>query len=108
MNELEAREISTSIFGTSLSPLADDLLRRAIRYAHLRAEWFLADLDARKAMDATRTRAHDAFIDACNILSREMNKAGEDNGWRRALGYDRQVIGDFACYLHCFIAIEAR
>ena len=80
MNELEAREISTSIFGTSLRPLADDLLRRAIRYAHLRAERFLADLDARKAMDGTRTRAHDAFIDACNILSREMTKAGEDNG----------------------------
>lgn len=108
MNQLEALAISTSIFETSLKHLTDDLLRRAIRYAHLRAEWFLADLDTRKAMDTTRTRAHDAFIDACNILSREMGKAGEDNGWRRALGDDRQVIGDFACHLHCFVAIDAR
>jgi len=59
-------------------------------------------------MDQRRTLAHNAFIDACNIMSRNMGKNDEDNSWRAALGEDRKVIGDFACYIHCFLGLEAR
>jgi hypothetical protein len=32
----------------------------------------------------------------------------EDITWRKMLGDDRKAIGDFACYLHCILAIQAR
>jgi len=56
----------------------------------------------------TKTVSHDAFIDSCNILSRNMAKAGEDNSWREVLGDNRKEIGDFACYLSCILGIKAR
>jgi hypothetical protein len=59
-------------------------------------------------MDPSRTTAHNAFIDECNILSRAMAAAGESNGWRAEIGTDRKEIGDFACLLHAVIGIRAR
>lgn len=84
-----------------------ELFRKAVAYAHLRANWMLATREERLDMDQRRTLAHNAFIDACNILSRAM-AADEDNSWRAVLGDDRKTIGDFACYLHCFLGIEGR
>ena len=80
----------------------------AVRYAGIRAKWCLESADGRRGMDTERTRAHDAFIDSCNILSRNQAKNGEDNTWRAKLGDDRKVIGDFACYVHCILGIGAR
>jgi len=88
--------------------LRQDLIRAAVNYAHYRAEWFLADPEQRRDMDQARTAAHNAFIDACNILSRQMAKSGEPTGWRDALGTDRKEIGDFACYIAMFVGLAAR
>lgn len=104
----EARQILDAIEGSSLASLRRDLVTAAVRYAGMRVEWALADPDARRVMDPARTAAHEAFIDACNILSRNMAKAGEDNRWRARLGDDRKAIGDFACYLHALLGIRAR
>ncbi len=105
-------EKAYSIFGdiqkTELTDLLDSLYGSAVRYARIRADWRLSTLDERKRVDSSRTIAHNAFIDACNILSRNMAKAGEDVSWRVELGEDRKNIGDFACYLHCILGIEAR
>jgi hypothetical protein len=54
-------------------------------------------------MEIARTSAHDAFIDACNILTRAMRRSGEEASWRDTLGDDRKVIGDFACHLHSLL-----
>jgi hypothetical protein len=59
-------------------------------------------------MDQRRTLAHNAFIDSVNIMSRNMDKENEDNLWRAVLGDDRKIIGDFACYVHMFLGLEAR
>jgi len=59
-------------------------------------------------LDQARRISHNAFIDTCNILSRNMIKEGEDASWRRLLGNDRKAIGDFACYLTCILAVQAR
>ena len=56
----------------------------------------------RNAIDDERTRSHNAFIDNCNILSRNMGKSNEDNSWRSKLVEGRVAIGDFACFLHLF------
>jgi len=59
-------------------------------------------------MDEERTIAHNAFISACDVLSRNMKAAGEDIQWRFQIGNDRKSIGDFACLLHAVIGIKAR
>ena len=108
MNYEEAHATLVAIEASSLADLRRDLIITAVRYAEIRAKWALETPDERLLMDGGRTRAHNTLIDACNILSRNQAKAGEDNSWRRRLGDDRKVIGDFACFLHCILGIRAR
>ena len=88
--------------------LRDQLYHAAARYAGLRVDWALADPAERAALDGPRKSAHDAFIDHCNILSRNMAACGESNDWRRELGDDRKTLGDFACWLTLSLALSAR
>ena len=90
------------------SALKEQLARAAVAYARVRTDWQLVLREERLIMDPRRTALHDAFIDACNILSRAMTKAGESVEWRKRLGDDRTVIGDFACLLHAHLGIQAR
>jgi hypothetical protein len=103
-----AQHIYEQINGTRLHQLKEALLQSAIAYARIRVDWYTASVDARREMDQHRTNVHNAFIDACNILSRNMAKHGEDSSWRALLGNDRKTIGDFACYLHCLLGLKAR
>jgi hypothetical protein len=68
----------------------------------------MADASERRTIDPARTAAHNALIDALNILSRAMVKAGEDTGWRKEVGVNRQEIGDWACHVHAHLGIQAR
>ena len=103
-----ARQCYGEIKSSQLTALRKDLILKAIAYAQIRAQWQLYTYEQRRELDQTRTLAHNAFIDACNIMSRNMGKHGEDNSWRALLGDDRKTIGDFACYVHCFVGMEAR
>lgn len=85
-----------------------DFFGYAIRYAHTRAEWWFLEAEERRERDRARTISHNAFIDACNIMSRAMVKAGESAEWRTRLPADRKEIGDFACWIHAFLAVEMR
>ncbi|MFW5871725.1 MAG: hypothetical protein ACOCUT_01325 [bacterium] len=91
-----------------LEELLEDLLEKAIRYANIRSEWSLQTAEECQKLDQIRTSAHNVFIDSCNILARNMDKAGKDISWRAKIGKHRKEIGDFACYLHCILAISAR
>ncbi len=91
---------------SKLTELRKSLYKAAVHYASIRAEWEFQSIDDR--VDAARTIVHDRFIDSCNILSRAQAKIGEDNSWRGAIGTDRRLIGDWACYLSCFIGIRNR
>ena len=89
--------------------LKRDLVLCAVRYARLRTDWRLASgPEGRRTMDAGRTAAHNALIDAANILARAMGKAEEATAWRRKLTDDRLEIGDWACHVHAHLGIEAR
>lgn len=94
------------------SPLLEgfyqEWLQTAVRYAHIQTEWSLANQKERAGMERERRIAHDRFIDACNILSRNMAIADLDASWRKRLGQNRKVIGDLACYVHCFLGLSAR
>ena len=86
----------------------NDLISAAIRYAELRVRSQQPKAADDSQIDADRTRAHNAFIDARNILARNMQVSGEDTAWRAELGEDRKTIGDLACFIHCFVGIAAR
>lgn len=88
--------------------LVNSMIKKAIRYARLRVDWYQSDLESRIQLEDERTRAHEAFIAACNILSRNMKNKGENNEWRFRVGSDRKEIGDFACLLHAVLGINAR
>lgn len=88
--------------------MTQPFLESAVRYANIRAEWALRDLAWRKANNEGRTKAHEALIERCNLLSQRMEKLGQDTQWRRGLGDDRKCIGDFACLLHAALGISAR
>ena len=93
---------------TNEAQLKQELVLCAVRYARLRTDWQLSDPEGRCEMAARRTAAHNTLIDAANILSRTMLKAGEDTAWRRKLGDDRKEIGDWACHVQAHLGILAR
>ena len=102
------QNIFIAIDSTHLFSLKNSLYDYAVRYSRLRVDQLLSDNEQRKIIDEERTRTHDAFIDACNILSRNMIKNGEDASWRKDLGDDRKIIGDFACFVNYVLGIKAR
>lgn len=108
MNYETATHIYYEIKLSSLGNLRDSLFRAAVEYAKIRAHYRPATLEERTELDQRRTLAHNALMSSCNILSRNMAQRGENIEWRALLGDDRKTIGDFACYLHCILGIEAR
>ena len=87
--------------------LINNLHEKAVRYAHIRAEWNLKSREEKIKADEGRTMAHNSFIAAVNMLARFQKDTGEE--WQVKLGKDdRKRIGEFACYISLFLAIDAR
>lgn len=98
----------SNIHDSKLIELKKMLYKAAYRYASIRTEWqFMSSVEQAES-DLGRTAAHNHFIDSCNILSRSQLAVGEDNKWRSEIGMERKLIGDFACYVNCFIGIVNR
>ena len=98
----------TAIDNSKQVELKKSFYKNAAQYAGLRTSWLMVDREQRTLMHEERRSAHNVFIDACNIMSRNMIKNGEDASWRKDLGDDRKVIGDFACYIIFVLGIKAR
>lgn len=86
--------------------LYNRLIEKAIRYAHIRAGWDALTREEKLEKDESRTAVHDSFISSINIISRTEGENG--SYWREQLGNDRKRIGDFACFIALFRAIDAR
>lgn len=86
--------------------LYNRLLEKAIRYAHIRAEWNTLTREEKLEKDDSRTAAHDSFIASVNIIARSEGEIGSQ--WRERLGNSRKRVGDFACYISLFRSLEAR
>lgn len=102
------QEAFKSIGASSLDSLRNNLYRSACLYAQCRSEWYFMNTAERLTNDASRSAAHEVFIDACNILSRNMAKAGESIDWRRQIGTDRKSVGDFACFVQFQLTLASR
>lgn len=104
----DAVAILSEIETTTDDSLREEMFTLAIRYARLRVDWLQAGGTGDAEREATRTRAHNVFIDSLNIISRHAAKSGQSVEWCDKLGKDRKVIGDFACYLHAILGLRAR
>ena len=104
----EASEIFETLKGTKYTKEFEWLVKSAVRYAGIRAEWYFAKMAEQNMMDDERTITHDAFIHSCDVLGMKMKENGESTAWRIAIGSDRKSIGDFACMVHAIIGIKAR
>lgn len=92
--------------------LWEDLMKVAVRYANIRANWYLISRQERMDTDDARTACHDSVISHLNAITRCMKMKGWDISWRDELGSDefihRKRIGDFACYLAYVYSLIAR
>jgi hypothetical protein len=104
----KATRIAYEIGKSRLAEKRMELFRKAAEYAHVRVEWQLLPLEERMRMDERRRAVHDAFIEACDGMSRNMQEEGEETSWKTDLGDDRKEIGDFACYIHLILGLVAR
>ena len=82
------------------------MLQKAVRYATTRAEWHMLTREEKLERDESRSMLHDSFISSINIIARAEGEIGTQ--WRERLTDDRKRIGDFACYVALFLAIDAR
>ena len=104
----QATRIAYEIGKSKLTEKKTEFFHKAAEYARIRVDWQLSTAGERLYMDEKRKSVHDVFIEACNSLSRDMQKEGEDISWREYLGEDRKEIGDFACYIHLILGLVAR
>lgn len=102
------KSIYDQLLSSRHQSFVNSLVKSAVRYARLRVDWLLSDQEGRNELEAERTASHNAFISACDILSRNMLKSGEDNTWRTQIGSNRKDIGDFACLIHAVLGINGR
>lgn len=86
--------------------LYNSLIEKAIRYAHTRAEWTTLTRQEKINRDESRSLLHNSFISSIDIIARTQGESG--SAWRKRLTEDRKRIGDFACYISLFKALEAR
>ena len=93
---------------TLMGELRGDVYSLAVEYARIRTDWFFKTVEEKIENDKWRSISHNVFIEACNILSRNMNKLDMNTNWRLQMGQDRKEIGDFACYVHLFLSLEKR
>ena len=103
-----ALEIFNQVRVTKCADLWEEVVKCAIRYAQIRVDWLRAETAQQQWIGIERSTCHNALINACNTLASQMVDAGESADWRRQLGTDRKVIGDFACHLYCILGILAR
>lgn len=80
-----------------------DFLQKACNYARIRTEWAFMDQNTRNSEDAGRTNVHNGFIDSLNIICRCFGIQNVDD-----ILPNRKYVGDFACYIALFLALEQR
>jgi hypothetical protein len=108
MNEQYFLPLFQAVDSTSLTRLRNGFYTLAIRYTVTRAQWNFLSVEEKMESNDARTRLHNTLIDSLNILARNMSEAGEPVDWRKTLGDDRKVIGDFACYVSAWLGIRQR
>ena len=81
----------------------EEFLELATDYAKTRLSWSFMDLEARRADDGSRTIKHNAYMAKLTAICRNLGIKNIEN-----LMPERKSMGDFACYIALFLALEQR
>lgn len=103
-----ANDLFDTLSESTQRPQVGEVMQLAILYARARVDHLIAAPETQNELAAKRSAVHNALIAACDALAAAMAAAHEDTLWRETLGTDRKDIGDFACFVHCRLGIEAR
>ena len=106
MDYVTTSSIFETIERTSPADKKDHFYQIAIRYAHERAEYYLANKEAKKEIKDVLMQSENALVDAWLELGAGVRALpGKDKGWMDAEGDDREKIRNFACYLHFIMSV---
>lgn len=108
MDYVTTSGIFEAIERTSPPDLKDQFYQAAVRYAHVRAEYYMANKEVKKEMKDVLTQSENDLVDAWHGLSESIRVLfSKDTGWREAVCDDREKIRNFACYLHFIMSVLA-
>ena len=94
-----------------------ELVTRAMRYAKMRMDWSTWDKETRQERDYQRTNLHNLFLNSVTQYASYQKRNGGDCHWFEMLGQGiepdevdskRKRIGDWACYIALFVALNKR
>ena len=105
MDYVTTSSIFKAIERTSPADKKEHFYQIAIRYAHERAEYYLANKEAKKEIKDVLTQTEKALVEAWHELGVGVHALGKDTGWRDTGGDDREKIRNFACYLHFIMSV---
>jgi hypothetical protein len=106
---LQMKELANS--NETANELFHDILSKTLHYIntvdhHSESRIKKEGVDEVEMSGKSRTRAHNALIDAINIYSRYCSKSHLDNSWRTMLGLDREQITKWALNVAHLVRIE--
>lgn len=105
MDYITTSQIYQLIERTSPSDSKELFYQTAIRYAHLKAEFYLANRETRKEMKDVLIQSENALLEAWNRLGLSVYALVTDTSRSDSDGNDDDKIRNFACYLHFIMSV---
>ena len=100
--------LENNSFDEDIVELWKIVLKSAIEYTNLRANWSLMTTKEKVENDKHRTNLHDSFINNLKMFFRYCEQKGRILELKSLLEKDRKEIGDFANYIVFREAINNR
>ncbi|MBP1576437.1 MAG: hypothetical protein J6A68_02780 [Oscillospiraceae bacterium] len=104
-DELCEKANKSSIEG--IEEFYEEFLQSAVNYAKTRAAWHFMSREEKMTEDSNRSAKHNDFISTFHAVCRNLGVEVIDKIPCEALE-NRKTIGDFACYIALFLALENR
>ena len=108
MDYLTTNQIHRTIELTTPFEAKESFYQAAVSYAHMRAEYYLADREKRKEMKGVLLQSDDALIQAWNSLHPSVCELVKAPGVSETNDSDCERIQNFACYLHFIMSVLSR
>ncbi len=104
MDYMTTSELFEAIERSAPKDLKERFYNAVITYAHLRAELYVEKGRATKEMKGRLKQSDKELVNAWDELVRQ---AGQETGLCKAVEWDHEKLGSFACYLHFIMSVLA-